>query len=80
VRLAVRREPAFAVSPHFAAVVAAAFSHRRKTLRNALRGMVAAEQMEACGVDPGARPETLAPDAFNRIAQTLDQTLDQALD
>ena len=38
-RLTVRPEPAFAVSPHFAKVVAAAFSHRRKTLRNALRGL-----------------------------------------
>jgi len=72
VRLTVRREPAFTVSPHFAAVVSAAFSHRRKTLRNALKGLVAAEQIEACNVDPGARPETLPPEAFNRLAQTLD--------
>ena len=71
VRLTVRREPAFAVSPHFAAVVASAFSHRRKTLRNALKGLVTAEQIEACHVDPGARPETLPPEAFNRLAQTL---------
>ena len=39
-----RPEPAFAVSPHFAQVVTAAFSHRRKTLRNALRGLVSLEQ------------------------------------
>ena len=71
VRLTVRREPAFAVSPHFAAVVASAFSHRRKTLRNALRGLVTAEQIESCAVDPGARPETIAPEAFNRLAQSL---------
>jgi 16S rRNA (adenine1518-N6/adenine1519-N6)-dimethyltransferase len=71
VRLSVRREPAFAVSPHFAAVVASAFSHRRKTIRNALRGVVSADQIEACNVDPGARPETLPPEAFNRLAQTL---------
>ena len=70
-RLTVRPEPAFAVSPHFAQVVAAAFSHRRKTLRNALRGLVSQEQIERCGIDPGARPETLAPQAFNDIAWSL---------
>ena len=72
VRLTVRREPAFQVSPHFGAVVAEAFSHRRKTIRNALRGMLSAEQIVACDVDPAARPETLAPDRFNRLARTLD--------
>ena len=70
-RLTVRPEPAFAVSPHFAQIVAAAFSHRRKTLRNALRNLVSQEQIERCGVDPGARPETLAPQAFNDIAWSL---------
>ena len=72
VRLTVRREPAFTVSPHFAAVVAAAFSHRRKTIRNALRDMVSPEQIAACEVDVGARPETISPAAFNRLAHTLD--------
>ncbi len=72
VRLTVRREPAFAVSPHFGAVVAEAFSHRRKTIRNALRGMLSAEQIVACDVDPAARPETLPPERFNRLARTLD--------
>ena len=70
-RLTIRPEPAFAVSPHFARVVAAAFSHRRKTLRNGLRGLVSLEQIEASGVDPGARPETLSPQAFNDIAWSL---------
>lgn len=72
VRLTVREEPAFAVSPHFAGVVATAFSHRRKTIRNALRDLVSAEQISACGVDPGLRPETLPPDSFNRLARMLD--------
>jgi 16S rRNA (adenine1518-N6/adenine1519-N6)-dimethyltransferase len=71
VRLTVRREPAFTIAPRFAAVVASAFSHRRKTLRNALKGVVTADQIEACNVDPNARPETIAPEAFNRLAQAL---------
>ena len=67
-RLTVRSGPAFPVSPAFPAVVAAAFSHRRKTLRNALRGLATAEQIESCGGDPSARPETVSPALFNAIA------------
>lgn len=70
-RLTVRAEPAFAVSPAFPAVVGTAFAHRRKTLRNALRGLATAEQIEGCGVDPSARPETVAPALFNAIAGTV---------
>ena len=72
VRLTVRREPAFTVSPHFAAVVSAAFSHRRKTIRNALRDVVSPEQIASCEVDLMSRPETLSPASFNRLARTLD--------
>jgi 16S rRNA (adenine1518-N6/adenine1519-N6)-dimethyltransferase len=67
-RLVVRAAPAFPVCPAFPAVVAAAFSHRRKTLRNALRGLVTAEQIESSGVDPSVRPETVSPALFNAIA------------
>jgi 16S rRNA (adenine1518-N6/adenine1519-N6)-dimethyltransferase len=67
-RLTIREQPAFAVAPQFAQVVTAAFSQRRKTLRNALRGLLEAPDIEACGVDPSARAETLAPEAFNRLA------------
>ncbi len=72
VRLTVRPAPAFAVSPHFAQVVAAAFGHRRKTLRNALKGVVSSTLIDACKLDGGVRPETLAPEAFNILARTLD--------
>ncbi len=67
-RLVVRPGPAFPLCPAFPAVVAAAFAHRRKTLRNALRGLATAEQIESCGVDPSARPETVPPAHFNAIA------------
>jgi 16S rRNA (adenine1518-N6/adenine1519-N6)-dimethyltransferase len=70
-RLTVRAEPAFPVSEHFGAVVAAAFAHRRKTIRNALRELVSLEQIEAAGLDPGARPETFPPEAFNLLAQKI---------
>ena len=49
-------------------VVRAAFGQRRKTLSNALDGVVSVAQMEAVGVDPRARAEQLAPAAFVALA------------
>lgn len=40
-----------------AMIVRSAFSRRRKTLRNALQGVVEVEQMAAVDIDPGVRPE-----------------------
>jgi 16S rRNA (adenine1518-N6/adenine1519-N6)-dimethyltransferase len=70
-RLTVREAPAFAVDARFGRVVAAAFSQRRKTLRNGLRALLDAAAIERCGVDPGARPETLTPAQFAALAQAL---------
>ncbi|MFO1395017.1 MAG: 16S rRNA (adenine(1518)-N(6)/adenine(1519)-N(6))-dimethyltransferase RsmA [Steroidobacteraceae bacterium] len=55
----------------YARVVAAAFSQRRKTLRNSLGGLMDADTIRAAGVDPGARPETLPPAAFAALAARL---------
>jgi 16S rRNA (adenine1518-N6/adenine1519-N6)-dimethyltransferase len=73
VRLTVRAPPLFVVSPHYAPLVAAAFSRRRKTLRNALGELMSREDISACGIDPGVRPERLAPQDFNTLAQALDR-------
>lgn len=67
-RLQVLPQPRFTVPPAFATLVAAAFNQRRKTLRNSLRAYLDPEDFAACGVDPGARPETLAPAAFAMLA------------
>jgi 16S rRNA (adenine1518-N6/adenine1519-N6)-dimethyltransferase len=67
-RLTVRREPAFELPPAFARVVAAAFSQRRKTLRNCLRSLLDADDIVKAGIDPGLRPEVLAPADFARLA------------
>jgi 16S rRNA (adenine1518-N6/adenine1519-N6)-dimethyltransferase len=72
-RLTVRARPLFAVSPHYAPLVAAAFTQRRKTLRNALSAFLSRDEIGACGIDPGARPETLTPLDFNTLAQALDR-------
>ena len=50
-------------------VVSAAFGQRRKTLRNALRQFLTAQDIHALGIDPGARAETLAPAQFGALAQ-----------
>lgn len=55
----------------FTRVVAAAFSHRRKTLRNALRDLVPERAYEAAGVDPALRPEMLPVAAFVRLADAI---------
>ena len=57
-------------------VVDAAFAHRRKALRGALRGLVASGEaasaaLTAAGVDPMARGESLTVEQFARIAEAL---------
>ncbi|TCS72617.1 dimethyladenosine transferase [Sulfuritortus calidifontis] len=55
----------------FAEVVARAFGQRRKTLRNTLKGLIGAEQLQAIGIDPGRRGETLSVAEFAKISQLL---------
>ncbi|MCL7463038.1 16S rRNA (adenine(1518)-N(6)/adenine(1519)-N(6))-dimethyltransferase RsmA [Pseudomonas sp. NW5] len=52
-------------------VVREAFNQRRKTLRNTLRQLLSAEQIEAAGVDGSLRPEQLDLAAFVRLADQL---------
>jgi 16S rRNA (adenine1518-N6/adenine1519-N6)-dimethyltransferase len=49
-------------------VVRAAFSQRRKTLRNTLRDLVDVQQLEQLGIDPTARAETLTLQQFIAIS------------
>ena len=69
----VPRDPAaigIANPRRFADVVRAAFGQRRKTLRNALKGVVEADDIAAAGVDPGTRAEQLAVADFIRLSET----------
>ena len=59
-------------------VIKAAFSKRRKTLRNALTGMLpgfdakmSAKALEGAGIDPARRAETLTVDEFVRLANHI---------
>jgi 16S rRNA (adenine1518-N6/adenine1519-N6)-dimethyltransferase len=58
----------------FERLVARAFAQRRKTLRNSLRGLVDPAAMEAAGIDPGARPETLGLAGFAALARAAGDT------
>lgn len=70
----VRLEP-YCALPHpahdellFARLVAQAFTHRRKTLGRALRGLVNAAQFAAANIDPVRRAETLKVAEFVALA------------
>ena len=52
----------------FARVVARAFSSRRKTLRNALKGWLSEEDFRTLAINPQQRPETLTVEQFVSIA------------
>ncbi|XOV80854.1 MAG: 16S rRNA (adenine(1518)-N(6)/adenine(1519)-N(6))-dimethyltransferase RsmA [Aestuariibacter sp.] len=53
-------------------VCAAAFNQRRKTIRNSLKAFATAEQLEALGIDPGTRAESLTLQDFANIANIED--------
>ncbi len=54
---------------HFERLVRAAFGQRRKTLSNALRGLLSAEQIDRAGIDPGARAETIAVEGYVALSR-----------
>ncbi|MCP5202407.1 MAG: 16S rRNA (adenine(1518)-N(6)/adenine(1519)-N(6))-dimethyltransferase RsmA [Gammaproteobacteria bacterium] len=56
------------------ALVKRAFGARRKTLANALRGVVSPDLLKACGIAAQARAEELAIDDFERLAARLVDT------
>lgn len=67
------RTPDFAIDDLlvFDRVVAQAFSQRRKTLSNALKGLCSAELMRSVDIDPGLRAERLHAHEFARLANAL---------
>ena len=76
--LTVLAQPRFALPDAWAEVVARAFSQRRKTLRNSLRGLVDAAGWEASGIDAGQRPEQLHPEQFATLAAQVVMPINAA--
>ena len=56
----------------FDRVVRQAFSQRRKTIANALRGLANKEQITAAGIDPTQRPEQIPVESYLRLSEHLD--------
>lgn len=54
-------------------LVTQAFSQRRKTLRNALKGLASSDDMQALSIDPGARAEEIPVAAWVALANRLWQ-------
>ncbi len=75
VRLIPMRQPTYPAADEktFSAIVNQAFSARRKTLRNALRTQLSAADIEALGIDPGTRSETLSVEEFVRLSDLAFQ-------
>ena len=52
----------------FTQIVTAAFSQRRKTIRNSLKSWISSAQFEAVGIDPKRRAETLSLEEFAALS------------
>jgi len=57
----------------FQTLVRTAFSHRRKTLRKALAGVVTRTDFDTAGIDPRQRPEQLEVADFVRLSNAVEE-------
>ena len=57
----------------FSALVKQAFSQRRKTLKNTLKGLCSIDQIQAAGIDPGKRPQELGFSDYVMLFRQLHQ-------
>ncbi len=57
----------------FGKLVSQAFSQRRKTLRNVLRELCTADQIEAAGIDPASRAQSLTLQQFADLFSQLNR-------
>ena len=55
----------------FATIVRTAFSQRRKTIRNTLKEIATAQQLEKVHIDPCARPETITIKQYAELCNAL---------
>ncbi|GMQ84345.1 MAG: 16S rRNA (adenine(1518)-N(6)/adenine(1519)-N(6)) -dimethyltransferase RsmA [Gammaproteobacteria bacterium] len=54
-----------------ATLVRQAFSQRRKTLRNTLKGLLSEQAIRATGTDPSVRPESISLEQYAALANQL---------
>lgn len=75
IRLIPHSEPKVAVTDLnlFEGVIRQAFSQRRKTIRNSLKKMIAAETLTELGIDPTIRPEQLGIEQYAQISNAISE-------
>jgi len=56
-------------------IVTSAFMKRRKTIRNALKDVVAIQDLEIVGIDPGLRPEQISIPEYVELSNHLASSL-----
>ena len=66
------RIPDIAQRKLFNTVVRTAFTHRRKTLAKNLHGLINPAELSQLGINPGARPETIAIESFLSMVKYLN--------
>ena len=64
-----QRSHATITTPHLKDLVKTAFSQRRKTLRNALKGMVTSEDFAVANIDSSLRAEVISPDDYVKLSK-----------
>lgn len=57
----------------FSEIVKIAFNQRRKTLRNALKSIISAEELEKLGIDAKLRPEQLSVEDYVKISNVMEK-------
>lgn len=74
VRLIPHRQPPVQIESmsRFRKLIDQAFSMRRKTLKNSLRGLLDSHCFEDAGIDPGLRPEMLTLEQFAELTRKME--------
>jgi len=70
-----KEKPYVATNPdHLSELVTKAFSLRRKTIANSLKGMVTKDQLTKAKIDPSARAETLSVSKFVTLSNLTENS------
>lgn len=74
VQLVTKKNPTKVDLPGLEKLVKQAFAMRRKTIRNNLKKVVSVEQLEAVGIDPSQRAETISLHQFEQLTINAETT------
>jgi 16S rRNA (adenine1518-N6/adenine1519-N6)-dimethyltransferase len=76
IRLVPHAQPVVQINhfQRFSELVSAAFSQRRKTLKNSIRALLDEDRIIAAGIDPSRRAETLTLEEFAALGNMLEST------